>query len=181
MCQCPASFVRLFQASADTIALPATYTSPRDPWNHLSQCGAEAQRERHRRSRGARFFLPYSPKCGGDGCSTCDLCEHDRSLQPFLPVWGWGSARTSPEERGPIEVPLRRKAETDRVREGISEGCRSAKPDRVAPGGARAVEPQPRIHSPCPSVRLYVRIVRAIRLICHAGLQERENPHATKN
>jgi hypothetical protein len=51
--------------------------------------------------------------------------------------------RTSPEERGPIEGPLRRKAETDRVREGISEGFRLAEPEWVAPGGARAVEPQP--------------------------------------
>ena len=35
----------------------------------------------------------------------------------------------SPEERGPVEGSLRRKAETDRVREGISEGCRSAEPN----------------------------------------------------
>ena len=44
---------------------------------------------------------------------------------------------TSPEEPGPVEVLLRRKAETDRVREGISEGCRSAEPERVAPGGGK--------------------------------------------
>jgi len=50
----------------------------------------------------------------------------------------------SPEERGPFEALLRRKAETDRVREGISEGFRLAEPEWVAPGGARAVESQPR-------------------------------------
>ena len=44
---------------------------------------------------------------------------------------------TSSEERGPVEVLLRRKAETDRVRKGISEGCRSAEPERVAPGGGK--------------------------------------------
>lgn len=33
---------------------------------------------------------------------------------------GWGSERTLPEERGPVKGPLRRKAETDRVREEIS-------------------------------------------------------------
>ena len=57
---------------------------------------------------------------------------------------GWGSERASPDERGPIEGPLRWKAETDRVREGISEGCRTAEPERVAPGGAGTAEPQPR-------------------------------------
>src|SRR5881409_76335 len=41
----------------------------------------------------------------------------------------------------PTEAPLRRKAETDRVREGISEGFRSVEPGRVAPGGEGAVEP----------------------------------------
>ena len=56
----------------------------------------------------------------------------------------WGSEQTSPKERGPIEGPLRWNRETDRVCEGISEGCRSAEPERVAPGGAGAVEPQPR-------------------------------------
>ena len=108
--------------------------------------------------QGPTVFLPSFPKCGKDSCSICDLHE-PQSLQPSLPVRGWGAARTSPEERGPIEAPLRRKAETDRVREGISEGCRSAEPDRVAPGGARAVEPQPRIHSSCPSVSLYVGLI----------------------
>jgi hypothetical protein len=87
-------------------------------------------------------LLPLS-RYGGDGCSICDLHEGNPSRH-HLPVRGWDSARTSPEERGPIEAQLRRKAETDRVREEISEGCRSAEPDRVAPGGARAVEPQPR-------------------------------------
>lgn len=57
---------------------------------------------------------------------------------------GWGSERISPEERGPVDDLLRRKAETDRVREGISEGCRSAKPERVAPRDVGAVEPWPR-------------------------------------
>jgi len=42
---------------------------------------------------------------------------------------------TSPEERGSDEALLRRKTETDRVREGISEGCRAAEPDRDIPGG----------------------------------------------
>ena len=40
-------------------------------------------------------------------------------------------------ERGPVEALLRRKAETDRVCEGISEGCRSAEPERVARGGGK--------------------------------------------
>ena len=34
-----------------------------------------------------------------------------------------------------IETPLRWKTETDRIREGISEGYRSAEPERVVPGG----------------------------------------------
>jgi len=37
------------------------------------------------------------------------------------------------EERGPIETRPGRKAETDRVREGISEGVRQAESERVAP------------------------------------------------
>ena len=41
---------------------------------------------------------------------------------------------------GPVEAPLRRKAETDRVRERISEGFFSAKPERVAPGDVGAAE-----------------------------------------
>ena len=61
---------------------------------------------------------------------------------------GWGSERTSPEERGPVEGPLRRKTDTDRVREGISESCRSSEPERVASGSAEAVEPQPRTLAP---------------------------------
>ena len=48
------------------------------------------------------------------------------------------SGATSPEERGPIETQPGRKAETDRVREGISEGFRLAESDRVAPGGEDA-------------------------------------------
>jgi hypothetical protein len=64
--------------------------------------------------------------------------------QDHFPARGWGSERTSPEERGPVEGPLRRKAGTDRVCEGIPEGFRSAEPERVAPGGAGAEEPQPR-------------------------------------
>jgi hypothetical protein len=58
---------------------------------------------------------------------------------------GWDSEWTSPEERGPIESPLKWNRETDRVFEGISEGCRSAEPERVAPGGTGAIEPQPRV------------------------------------
>jgi hypothetical protein len=42
------------------------------------------------------------------------------------------SGATSPEERGPIETQPGRKAETDRVREGISEGFRLTESDRVA-------------------------------------------------
>ena len=61
------------------------------------------------------------------------------------PVRCRGSERTSPEERGPVEVPLRRKAETERVREGISEGFRSAEPERVAQGGVGAVELRHRV------------------------------------
>lgn len=72
--------------------------------------------------------------------------------------------RTLPEERGPFEVLLRGKAETDRVCEGISEDFRLAEPEWVAPGGARAVEPQPHIPSPCPSVWPYVRITSVVRL-----------------
>jgi hypothetical protein len=90
-----------------------------------------------------RVAVSHFPCERGDDCPPCDLRERNPSRH-HLPVRGWGSARTLPEERGPIEAQLRRKAETDRVREGISEGCRSVEPDRVAPGGARAVEPQPR-------------------------------------
>ena len=46
------------------------------------------------------------------------------------------------EERGPVEASLRRKAETNWVRDGISEGFRSAEPERVAPGDVEAVEPR---------------------------------------
>jgi hypothetical protein len=60
----------------------------------------------------------------------------------LFPVRCRGSERTSPEERGPVEAPLRRKTETDRVREGISEGIHSAEPERVASGGVGAVEPR---------------------------------------
>jgi len=49
----------------------------------------------------------------------------------------------SPEERGPIEGPLRRKAETDRVREGISEGFRLAEPEWVAPEVREQLSPSP--------------------------------------
>jgi len=53
---------------------------------------------------------------------------------------GRGSERTSPKGLGPVEASLIRKAETDRVCEGISECFHSAKPERVAPGGVGAVE-----------------------------------------
>ena len=56
-----------------------------------------------------------------------------------------GVARTRSARRRRSGVPTEtlqgRKAETDRVREGISEGFRSVEPGRVAPGGAGAVEP----------------------------------------
>lgn len=42
---------------------------------------------------------------------------------------------TLPKERGPVETVPGRKAETDRVREGISEGFRPAQSERVAPRG----------------------------------------------
>jgi hypothetical protein len=57
---------------------------------------------------------------------------------------GRGSERTSQEERGPVEAQPRWKADTDRVREGMSEGCHVAEPELVDPEGARAAEPQPR-------------------------------------
>jgi len=38
-------------------------------------------------------------------------------------------------------------------KEGISEGCRSADPERVAPGGAGADESQPRATTPTPLER----------------------------
>ena len=44
-----------------------------------------------------------------------------------------------PKERGPAEARPRRKAETDRVFEGISEGFRSAEPGRVALKGTGAI------------------------------------------
>ena len=46
---------------------------------------------------------------------------------------------TLPKERGPTEARPRRKAETDQVFEGISEGFRSAEPGRVAPRGTGAI------------------------------------------
>src|SRR2546427_10573361 len=59
------------------------------------------------------------------------------------PPHGQGGVRlpeaTLPEERGPTETRPRRKAETDRVFEGISEGFRSAEPGRVAPRGTGAI------------------------------------------
>lgn len=60
----------------------------------------------------------------------------------------WGLERISSKEQELVETRLRRKAETDRVREGMSEGCRAVDPERVAPGGAGAVEPQPRTDKP---------------------------------
>jgi len=45
------------------------------------------------------------------------------------------------DERGPTEPGLRKKAETDRVCEGISEGFRSALAGRVARGGAEGRHP----------------------------------------
>ena len=55
------------------------------------------------------------------------------SLLDFaLPCW---LLATLPKERGPGETVPGRKAETDRVRERISEGFRPAQPGRVAPRG----------------------------------------------
>ena len=42
------------------------------------------------------------------------------------------------EERGPIETRSGRNAETDRVREGISEGFHQDESERVAPQGLEA-------------------------------------------
>jgi len=50
---------------------------------------------------------------------------------PNFSARGWSSERTSPEEWGPIETQPGRKAETDRVRDGISEGFRPAESERV--------------------------------------------------
>ena len=52
--------------------------------------------------------------------------------EPCLRERGW------PKERGPTETRPGRKAETDRVREGISEGFRQAKSEGVAPRGPEA-------------------------------------------
>ncbi len=49
------------------------------------------------------------------------------------------SGATSSEERGPVEIQPGRKAETDRVREGISEGFHPAESERVAPGDEDAI------------------------------------------
>mgnify|MGYP001607757944 CR=1 FL=1 len=63
----------------------------------------------------------------------------ERAHQGFsIPKGLAESGVTSPEERGPIETQPGRKAETDRVREGISEGFRLAESDKVAPGGEDA-------------------------------------------
>ena len=57
---------------------------------------------------------------------------------PPVLAWVWQEAeRTSPDERGPAEPLPGRNAETDRVCEGISEGCRPAETGRVAPRGER--------------------------------------------
>jgi hypothetical protein len=59
----------------------------------------------------------------------------------FFPPFISGLAESgapSPEERGPVETQPGRKAETDRVSEGISEGFHLAESERVAPGGADA-------------------------------------------
>ena len=63
------------------------------------------------------------------------------------------SGATSPKERGPIETQPGRKAETDRVFEGISEGFRLAESERVAPGGEDAVafcQAPPSLAGPSP-------------------------------
>ena len=55
------------------------------------------------------------------------------SLLDFAPPCR--SSATLPKERGLAETVPGRKAETDRVREGISEGFRPAQSGRVAPRG----------------------------------------------
>jgi hypothetical protein len=55
-------------------------------------------------------------------------------------VWLWQEPeRTSPKERGPTESLPGRNTETDRVYEGISEGCRPAGTGRVASRGERVM------------------------------------------
>ncbi len=51
-----------------------------------------------------RVAVSHFPGERGDDCPPCDLRERNPSRH-HLPVRGWGSARTSPEERGPIEAP----------------------------------------------------------------------------
>ena len=61
------------------------------------------------------------------------------SLSPTSTVGLAESGATLPKERGPVEIQPGRKAETDRVFEGISEGFRLADSARVAPRGADAI------------------------------------------
>jgi hypothetical protein len=89
----------------------------------------------------SQFGLPgcsnWSPRKTSRGGISIARVERPRHI--FSTPKGLAeSGATSPEERGPIETQPGRKAETDRVREGISEGFRLAESDRVAPGGEDA-------------------------------------------
>jgi hypothetical protein len=80
-----------------------------------------------------------TPHCSKEG-ERVDLqlraCTEQRSFC-FLKRLAESGA-TSSEERGPAETQPGRKAETDRVREGISEGVHPAESGRVAPGDGEA-------------------------------------------
>jgi hypothetical protein len=72
---------------------------------------------------------------------------------------------TLPNERGPAEAQPRRKAETDRVFEGISEGFHSAEPGRVAPRGTGAIGSLRRLARQLHNLlRCFPQIVRHFQL-----------------
>jgi hypothetical protein len=76
------------------------------------------------------------------------------SINPMEPCC---RERNWPEERGHTETLPGRKTETDRVFEGISEGCRPAESGRVAPRGPVAndiMAPSPPIDSTCSNISL---------------------------
>ena len=85
-----------------------------------------------------------------------------RASPPLFPLSPAGLAEseaTSPKERGPVETQPGRKAETDRVFEGISEGFHLAESERVAPRGADAITLcQARISpQPIPATPMLIR------------------------
>ena len=134
----------IFQASAETIALPATCASA-IRLATISQCGAGVHREHHRRSGASRFFLPSFSKCGGDGCSICDLREGAGTtlVDQMRPASGWQcrcSKFRSGEARNGTSFGIKQMRNLPRIiHDGSSRNRAVALRDRHAePGGPEA-------------------------------------------